>query len=121
MLKSIIAAIGLFFVSIFGGHHVDVAATPQSQPAAAIVAASDRLPVSAADPFHNTLTSDLATGPAATTTIVQQYVTQPVVERIVEHPALVLGTSTDELEAIAGFCLRFRVERRLQFLNTGRS
>ena len=25
------------------------------------------------------------------------------------------------VEAIAGFCLRFRVQRRLQFLNTGRS
>jgi hypothetical protein len=34
---------------------------------------------------------------------------------------LLAGGVVQGIEAIAGFCLRFRVQRRLQFLNTFRS
>ena len=39
----------------------------------------------------------------------------------VRQNVLAADLVVERIEAIAGFCLRFRVQRRLQFLNTVRS
>lgn len=81
MLKELFASIGIFVASIFGGGD-SVAAVPPSlnQPASAIVALND-----ATDP------ASVATS-SATTTIINQYVTQP----IIEHEVLVQNAVTRE-------------------------
>src|SRR5450759_4903185 len=78
MLKSIFAAIAIFIASIFGGHQV---AAP-SQPAAAVAAV-----VSSGAPSATSTASsaDSQGSPAsATTTIVNQYITQPVIEHTIQ-------------------------------------
>jgi hypothetical protein len=77
MFKSIFAAIAIFIASIFGGHQV---AAP-SQPAAAVVAV-----VSGGAPSASaTGTAGSQSSPTAgTTTIVNQYITQPVIEHTIQ-------------------------------------
>jgi hypothetical protein len=78
MLKSIFAAIAIFIASIFGGHQTAVA---PSQPAAAVVAVVSNETPSAAS---TTSVAGSRGSPAnATTTIVNQYITQPVIERTI--------------------------------------
>jgi hypothetical protein len=77
MLKSIFAAIAIFIASIFGGHQV---AAP-SQPAAAVVAVVSNVPPSASETTGN---AGSQSSPAiATTTIIKQYITQPVIEHTI--------------------------------------
>jgi hypothetical protein len=77
MLKSSFAAIAIFIASIFGGHQV---AAP-SQPAAAVVAViSNEIPSAS-----TTGTAGSQSSPAiATTTIINQYITQPVIEHTIQ-------------------------------------
>jgi Chaperone of endosialidase len=77
MLKSLFAAIAIFFASSFGGHQV---AAP-SQPAAAVVAVvSNEMPSAS-----TTGTVGSQSSPAiATTTIINQYITQPVIEHTIQ-------------------------------------
>src|SRR5579862_2928948 len=99
MLQSFIAAIVIFITSIFGGHQVQPPANAQSQPAAAasaVVSIENPFGSSAATSSQNSGTP----GPQATTTIVNQYITQPVIERIVQSPPLsgaVLGAATSSV------------------------
>jgi hypothetical protein len=77
MLQSIIAAIVLFFAGIFGGPQVQLPPNVRSQPAAAVVALQN------ADPFGLPASSTNATSSLAATSVVNNYITQPV-ERVVE-------------------------------------
>jgi hypothetical protein len=100
MFKSLFAAVTIFFASIFGAHSAHVAAPAASQPAvAAIVGTAENNPstgLPAADPFHTASTSIAATSLEATTTIIKQYITQPVIERVVQAPqGTVLGASSE--------------------------
>jgi hypothetical protein len=77
VLKTLFAAIAIFFASIFGGHQVAVA---PSQPAAAVVAVVSNETPSAS----TTGTASSQVSPTAgTTTIVNQYTTQPVIDRTI--------------------------------------
>jgi hypothetical protein len=102
MLKSIFAAIAIVLASIFGGHHIDVTATAPSQPAAAASA----YVAATIDPFgtYAATSSDLAikttTPVASSTVIIKNYITQPVIERIVQSPPMsgaVLGAATSSV------------------------
>jgi hypothetical protein len=77
MLKSIFAAIAIFIASIFGGHQV---AAP-SQPAAAVAAVAQRESPSASSTIG---TAGQGSPAIATTTIINQYITQPVIEHTIQ-------------------------------------
>lgn len=99
MLKELFASVGIFLASIFGGAEPNPVIAPSlNQPASAVVALSDA--------------PDLS-GPATssgTTTIIDQYITQPVMEREVvaqnavtreELDASLSALRTDLLSVIA--------------------
>ena len=99
MLRSIIAAIVIFFASIFGGHQAQPSPSAQSQPAAAAVAVSQ-----SADPFQSAgISASNATGSpsSATSTVINQYITQPVIERVGGSDPLAAANfvTQDELNA----------------------
>src|SRR5947207_1262552 len=107
MLKSIFVSIAIFFASVFGVHHANVATPIFSQPAA--VAAATEAPTVPAAPAPTNAdnsastshltneTSDSRSSPQAT--ISKQYITQPVIERVIENRGSVLGASTDAMDA----------------------
>jgi hypothetical protein len=78
MLKSIFAAIAIFIASIFGGHQV---AAP-SQPAAAVVAVVSNETPSASSTASTAGSQGSPT--AGTTTIIKNYITQPVIEHTIQ-------------------------------------
>jgi hypothetical protein len=78
VIKSLFAAVAIFFASIFGGHQIAIA---PSQPAAAVVAVVSNETPSAIT--TGTVGSQSSTA-IATTTIVNQYTTQPVIERTIQ-------------------------------------
>jgi hypothetical protein len=91
VIKALFAAILVFFVGLFGGH----ANTPPTQPAAVTQAASVALANDAATPAPSAPNPTTPKTPA-TTTIIKQYITNPVVEKIVEKQVpvgQVLGAS----------------------------
>ena len=97
MLRSIVAAIVLFFVSIFGGHQGQVPANVQSQPAAAVLAFPQ-----GADPFSaSTSTAAGTTSPSDAAAQTVSYITQPVIERVVDSGSLASANfvTQDELNA----------------------
>src|ERR1700675_1009130 len=97
MLRSIIAAIAVFIASIFGGHPTQLPANVQSQPAAAIVAFSQ-----SADPFSTSTSTGVGTTPpsdAAAQTF--NYITAPMIERVVSSDPLAAAdfVTQDELDS----------------------
>lgn len=90
MLESFFAGIGIFLASIFGGAQADFLATVPSQPAAVVAASSNE------DAPASVATSTQSAAPLDTTrAIVNSYITQPVIERIVQ-PASLTGYVTHE-------------------------
>lgn len=97
MLKSIFAAVAIILTSIFGSPHLQPVVPLHDQPAAASVAL---FPVEGVTPsIASTTQGSPVTN--ATTTVVNNYITKPVVERVIERtlPSASSGITSSELDA----------------------
>ena len=106
-MKALLATAVAAILSLFGIHPAPahVAHTSQSaQVASAASAVEDPFHPVSNDPGTSTSQSALANSTSSPeTTVVKQYITQPVIERIIQSPPMtsgrVLGASTDDMDA----------------------
>ena len=94
MLDSFFASVGIFLATIFGGQQFDAVAPIHNQPAAAIVALAENDSATRAAPS----TGDTPAAGSTQATIVNQYITQPVIERTVQTTAALPGDYVTQSE-----------------------